>query len=113
MNFLFHAATSGELLHHLEWRHNTKFPTLKELVQELYAASAQWYTLGIFLRIPHPRLENIQRDRSTSMDCFVVMLSEWLNNSVQPTWNEVCEALDNIGEPALAAKIMEKYFHSH
>ena len=114
--YTFHTASSGELQQlHLGWRHKTEIPSLRVLMQELRDVDLdyQWFYLGILLKIEHSQLRiievNYHRDPWRSL---TEMLQVWLRNSPQPTWEVITEALESIGEHALAEKIKAKYCHS-
>jgi len=68
-----------------------------------------WYLLGLQLNVSKETLDFIELSHDTKVRRCVEMIQHWMNNSKTPMWGTVHEALRNIGESVLAAKIAHKY----
>ena len=68
-----------------------------------------WYLLGLQLNISKDILDCIEQTHGTKVRQCIEMIQHWLSNTKTPTWGTVHEALQNIGENALAARIANKY----
>ena len=70
--------------------------------------SAYWYTVGIFLKIAHPRLDAIGKDYHKCNDCLTEMLATWLKGTdAFPA--ALVRALRSAGMIVLAQKLAVKY----
>ena len=75
----------------------------------------KWYNLGMALGVRKGQLNVIRDSHKTSAnpaeDCLREMLDEWLNNTVQPTWEDVAAALEQkvVSRRRLAQTIRQKY----
>ena len=76
-------------------------PQLKELVRLPVASS--WYQLGIQLGFETSKLKDIQSDHEKVKDCLTEMFTQWLK--LNPTWQDLIEALEHLGEIQLATEI--------
>jgi len=83
-------------------------PTLSQLSAELKEFK-HWYLLGLQLNITKDTLDSIEQLHDNKVRRCIEMIQHWMNNSKTPTWETVHEALRNIGESVLAAKIADKY----
>jgi len=54
-------------------------------------------------------LDSIERSHETKIRQCIEMIQHWLNNSKNPKWETVHEALRNIGENVLAARLAHNY----
>ena len=68
-----------------------------------------WFTVGMFLKISHHRLEVIKKDNhDLSMDCLREMLATWLNEgNASPAL--LVQALISTGYCVLAKKMAVKH----
>ena len=107
-----HAATSSELQQHFERRHSTDIPSLKDVFTELKPALLDWYELGLFLDISPYKLDSIRKDYHDTHHAFRTMLRIWLEQSVEPTWETIVEALSIVGDRALAEEIRARHCYS-
>ena len=96
------------LLSQLKSAMDTRPPTLGQLSTELKDVE-NWYLLGLQLNVSKDTLDSIEKLHETKMRQCIEMIQHWRNNFKNPTWETVHEALRNIGESALAAKIADKY----
>ena len=56
-----------------------------------------WKKLGVQLKIDEHLLQNIERDNINDCEgCCSKMLSEWLNTSVDASWETLLAALDKL-----------------
>jgi len=87
---------------------DTSLPTLGQLSAELKDFE-NWYLLGLQLNISKDTLDSIEKSHKTKVRQCVEMVQHWISNSENPKWETVHEALRNIGESVLAAKIADNY----
>ena len=87
-------------------------PILKALMNELKFVS-DWHSLGVNLDLNHHLLKGIENNYSgNDQRCMTEVLICWLDNTTNPTWEAVFEALRLMGEHAVAAIIQRKYITS-
>ena len=87
-------------------------PTLQELSNELTSVQ-NWHLLGVKLGLKIHELGTIEKDyHGDNLRCKHEMLGRWLQSSKLPTWEAVTDALDSMGEQAIALKIRTKYCSS-
>ena len=77
------------------------------LCEELSAVS-DWYRLGLKLGVPDYRLDEIQRNHSSSR-WKIEMLKMWRQLNPNASWMNVVRALQRIEELSLAKMIRRKY----
>ena len=87
---------------------------LATLVNELHEVRADWYDLGVQLRMVTSDLDAIEQENTKdSKKCLRKMLSLWLTKTTPspPSWQRVVDALcsRSIDRPALADKIRRTY----
>ena len=72
-----------------------------------------WRTLGIFLDVEDCILDEIERlyESKGIRRCKEELFRALKRREVDPTWEEIAEALDNVGNHALAKEIREKYIN--
>ena len=87
---------------------DASIPTLGQLSAELRDFE-NWYLLGLLLNVSKDALDTIKKSHDTNNDRCIEMLQCWLTNCKNPTWEDVQEALRNIGESVIAAEITRKY----
>ena len=90
---------------------DTSPPTLGQLSAELKDFE-NWYLLGLHLNISKDTLDSIEKLHETNVRRCIKMIQHWLSSSNNPKWETVHEALRNICESVMAAKIAKKY-HIH
>ena len=73
--------------------------------------SAQWYQLGLQLKVKIRRLESIQVQFSDPKRQLLEMLKTWLTTSDNTSWKALTVALRSrsVGEGQLAGLLEEKY----
>ena len=97
-------------------RHLLKEDDFALLMEKLYDDTVtKWYSLGMALGVKKGQLNVIRDSHKTSAnpaeDCLREMLDEWLNNTDQPTWEDVAAALERkvVSRRCLAQTIRQKY----
>ena len=87
-------------------------PTIKSLVKELYNTVAnKWEDIGILLDIEDGHLAKVKADNPmNSGSCLREMLRIWLKKvDPQPSWTDLINALNALGEEKLAQQLKEQY----
>ena len=78
--------------------------------QELNSV-AEWYTLGINLKLPKADLDVIRQDfgREGVLRCRLEMLALWYNKYPDVTWSDLLKALMSMSRVRLVHKLALKY----
>lgn len=63
------------------------------------------FDLGIHLKITHNQLQVFEKSTHFMVD----MISYWINNSDEPTWEALAAALESIGRKDIASRIHNNY----
>ena len=89
-------------------------PELIDLTDALYHKVAdKWKMLGVRLRIPEGRLDNIEINRRDPCNCLLELLQTWLKLvHPPPTWAAIIDAVEFLGEEQLGRQLREKYISS-
>ena len=76
-----------------------ELPQLRDLVFELKTVTCIWHSLGVQLGVPYDRLDKIDEDYQSADRKlnFHEVLSYWLLNEGNPSWDKMCEALQRVG----------------
>ena len=82
---------------------------LRVVMKELNDVCAKWNNIGVQLGVKVGRLKAIEKQYSDPSDCLRETLREWLTNLSAPTWTNVVDALNVVGEAVLAANLKQKY----
>ena len=74
-------------------------------------AAAQWYNLGLKLKVRTTTLDSIQEDFTATQHRLREMLKAWLNTGDNPSWKTLIDALRSpvVGASQLAAALVTKY----
>ena len=83
-------------------------PELVQVLRELGPGFTRWHPLGLFLGIPSQELDAIKVNERDVLNQTIQMLERWYANK-SPTWRDLCEALRDVGYPALADRISTQY----
>ena len=85
-------------------------PTLKELSNALDSV-VNWHLLGVKLGLQDHELRTIEQNHRGDGNerCKHEMLGRWLRNAKLPTWKAVVDALQQMGEQAVALDVQAKY----
>lgn len=83
---------------------------LLTILTELYDARADWFNIGLSLKLSPGTLNAVKGPHKDPKDCLRDMLLEWLN-TLDPSWEGVLEALRNpiVGRGRLADHLEVKY----
>ena len=70
-----------------------------------------WVVFGVVLGVPFQQIKKIESSYSQREleRCKLDMLQYWLDNKLDPKWNEVIVALEETDQLALAAQIKHDY----
>ena len=79
---------------------------LGNFTSELREMTPRWYTFGVALGLSTTDLDIIE-DEKGSRRYMITMLQEWMDNNQEATWEALQEALRQIGNKRLAAKLEE------
>ena len=83
---------------------------LKELSGKI---SSVWEDVGLYLELDPDSLDIIKADHhNNSKNCFREMIKLWWRRAdPPPSWTAIIEAIDVLGDQALAKKLREKYLN--
>ena len=85
-------------------------PTLKCIHREFYKTVAnKWEDIGIQLDIDDGELAKVKADHQGCGSCLREMLRIWLKKVAEPSWKDLVEALEYLGEEKLAQHLKDKY----
>ena len=81
------------------------------MLEEVLDASAQWYNLGLQLKVRTGTLDSIRTQFPDPKDQLREMLKAWLNTGDNPTWKTVIDSLRSrsVGASQLAGNLKTKY----
>ena len=96
---MYHCDLNITLLHTVELDFGNFTSELREMIP-------RWYTFGAALRLSITDLDIIE-DEKGSRRYMINMLKEWMDNNQEATWEKLQEALRQIGNRRLAAKLEE------
>ena len=68
-----------------------------------------WYQLGIELGLPKSKLEEIEYNNTNVWRCMVLMLQEWQQSTLKPSWCTLVDALCNMKENTVADRISHQF----
>ena len=86
---------------------------LTEIIQELTAVAAYWFTVGVFLKVPYHTLESIKKNHQEehhdeSKECLREMLAAWLSER-EASPAVLVQAVKAAGNIMLAKKVAVKH----
>ena len=83
-------------------------------VKEVLGVSAEWYKLGLQLKVKPGILDSIWSDFTATKDQLQEMLKAWLITGDNPTWKALIDALRSkmVGASQLAAVLEAKFERS-
>ena len=84
---------------------------MSTLLELLYTIS-DWYLLGIHLRLPDTKLDEIKKDFSCSSDCLLKMLQFWLHNGNNISWSSLGKAMAKMPDVVCAQNVEWQYWSS-
>ena len=84
---------------------------LGQVMEEVLDVSAQWYHLGLQLKVRTGTLDRIRTQFSDPRDQLLEMLKTWLTTSDNTSWNTLTDALRSrsVGATQLAGVLETKY----
>ncbi len=72
---------------------------LDNLLINLRHLTPKWQEIGIHLKVSAVDLKSIQElCKEVDSDCLGELFDKWLRSTDTPTWKNVTDALDNMGE---------------
>lgn len=81
---------------------------LKNLTNELQSV-VDWHTLGVNLNLKSHELSGIEEEHSKPTRRKSEMLSLWLQNTTNPSWEIIVQALRLMEAHSVADRIQRKY----
>ena len=82
-------------------------PKIKDLV---LVQTTKWYNLGLHLGIEDTELDVIEQNNPKDIDaCKRKMFQAWLKITPNPSYQQLVEALQTVGEISEADHLCEKY----
>ena len=81
------------------------------VLEGILDAAAQWYNLGLKLKVRTGKLNSIRKEFNTPEDQLREMLNAWLNTGDNPNWKTLIDALRSqmVGASQVAAALETKY----
>ena len=68
--------------------------SLGTILDSISTLAAQWFNLGLALRLSHGKLTQIESNHSKdSLRCLTETVNAWLQNSSNPSWKKLVAAL--------------------
>ena len=84
-------------------------PELASLLEHLHTIS-DWYLLGVYLRIPDTKLDQIKQEcPSSTSDCLLKMLQFWLHHGSNISWSSIGEAMAKMPDVVCARNVEQQY----
>ena len=80
----------------------------QQLLSALKTVS-DWYLLGFFFGLPKHDLNNIEKDHQDSERRKLEMVDRWLQSTPTASWEDVVNALWQMGEKRVAETILQEY----
>ncbi len=83
---------------------------LLDVLTELREVIADWYILGLALKLTPGTLDAMKGPHKEPKDCMMDMVKEWLSTP-KPSWEGLIAALRHplVGKLALAGQLEDKY----
>ena len=86
--------------------------SLRELLDAVSKASADWYKLGMQLDMDPDDLNAIKQDHQGVGERMTTMLHNWLNKYPERGWSDIVSALRGIGRNDIADQVASRYCKS-
>ena len=84
---------------------------LKHILIAVKDVATEWHELGLYLDLPEHILKPI--DSNPDVESHLrMMLSKWLDNDPEASWDKLANALNTMGKNAIAASIRSKYMRA-
>ena len=85
-------------------------PRFVDLLKCLLPVAGKWENIGVLLKIDEHILQVIKADNLESRKCLRELLKFWLKRiDPHPSWSDIAEVLEHLGEHVIASNIMLKY----
>ena len=79
---------------------------MKNALKESHFTDANWFDLGLELKLPYPQLKNIEDSYGKNPPrCLTECLSLWLTSAGTRTWETLAIALEDMNQNATAQHI--------
>ena len=84
----------------------SSFINLTDLLEETDRLT-NWYTLGVFLKMPTKDLDDIEKRFSTDgvTRCKIALFTLWLQRNPNASWDQIAQALEKVDQIAMADRI--------
>ena len=75
---------------------------------------SDWYSLGVALRVPPNKLQEIQKSspQEKIQRWRIDLLQYWLESTPDASWSMIITALEKIGHHTLSARLRDKYLNT-
>ncbi len=81
---------------------------LDSLLINLQHLAPKWQEIGIHLKVSAVDLKSIQElCKEVDSDCLVELFDKWLRSTDTPTWKNITDVLDTMGEHESSQNIMD------
>ncbi len=81
---------------------------LDSLLINLQHLASKWQEIGIHLKVSAVELKSIQEHcKEVDSDCLVELFDKWLRSTGTPTWKNITNALDAMGEHESSQNIVD------
>ena len=89
------------------------FISLVDLLEETDKLT-DWYTLGVFLKMPSENLDDIEKRFSTAglKRCKIALFNLWLQRNPNASWDQIALALEKCDQIAMADRIRKCHLPS-
>ena len=98
---------------HVHILYDMSRPELYDLVDELDCVKKKWYRIGIQLKVPDSKLDEIQDTAKDDLErALRLMIQEWLRQiEPEPTWDGIVKALRrvSVNEQRLAKNLERRF----
>ena len=92
---------------------DAKCPELSDLIEELFEVKIKWYYIGVHLKIPEDKLDEIESTCKDDFERALRLLMQTWRKRTEPkaTWADLVRALRKrtVNEQDLAATLEERY----
>ena len=84
--------------------------TVRDIQNELSEMTAEWYQLGLQLKVPLAILNTIGHDHPRGAQrCMTEVINRWLRNASECSWAKLAQAVEAMGDyAALAERLRQK-----
>lgn len=77
--------------------------------------ASEWQNIAALLELPSDRIKCIRQENCMVVnDCLRAMVTEWLQQTgANPSWNALAEAVESLGNQAIAEEIRDNHVSDH